>query len=428
MQSWHCNVCGLNGLFVIGCGRECVKIGVFKIVMPKRTLTTRKSSSFLFPMKECGSKEFHTARLSADPTKIDINSIAEFVDAFPGIDNSSRTSLVYLRKLTSGSAQYISKAGNASTETLTEANADARVTNFFTFCREDQEYSTLFLDDDEGNAIFSLQVNGFLLWDAAHTWWKRRIAAVEFASNLDNGWFRHAARLFVRFQEYKLLGTQSWWYCEDPAANEQQSRSVDVTHLEEHPSRASSPTPTLIVANCWSAPAVVQEAVQVADTALQSESAVPPKLIQQWVPEGGWLDHQAQLACYCGFNVELVDFCRLYEEKKGRNGVSCQLVRKWLLRHPQYLPDKFRSDDNWHIDHIISDSNGGIPWVLNYFIMPKSVNLHFKDLQTNEKKRYVGKTVYTAATSFAKWYRKAALIHIRCGRYDPKYDMLQGRA
>jgi len=327
---------------------------------------------------------------------------------------------------------------------MQRANNNNRVLFFVEFCKTSEKYSELFQTTADGKRpVLTLQTDTYKLWDAVHEWWQYRCSHV--CGKLDNGWFRHAARMMARYQEYQLLGVQGWWRDagddrgagDDPPpppakkkkvmdvpkevhgiVQEESFISDDEMDREEDHVRTidAPPSPSLIMARAPPPPMAPLPKVELA-----------PK---EWVPQFGWGSHQQQLACYLGFNVKLVEFCRDLErrriEKNRPGGVSTKDVRKWLLSHPEFIPDHLKNVA-WEIDHIISDALGGIPWVFNYYIMPKSDNVHFKEFLSKEKTRYVGATVFAAAKSFARWYRARSLMFVQCGRYDMKVDWIQGR-
>ena len=424
--------------------------------------------------------ELEEARLSAPPSEITIEKLTAFVSMNPGVDSSASPCIKYATWLFSGRAETIKGIKSCSPEMMQNANNDRRCLFFVEFCKTSTKYADLFETTADGQRpVFTLKTDTYKLWDAVHEWWHHRCSQV--SGKLDNGWFRHAARLVARYQEFTLLGVQRWWRDDnsdrgsnnddplDPPAKKK--KTIDVpkevpvvaeeesfisnnemggqkAEVEEDAKEEDNNPPTRDVSSCMSrrkneecveSPCIPQQTIDAPPSPSLVRARAPPprappskiKLSpKEWVPKFGWGSHQQQLACYLGFNVQLVEFCRELErrriEKNRPGGVSTKDIRKWLSAHPEFIPDHLK-DIAWEVDHIISDGLGGIPWVFNYYMMPKSDNDHFNEFMNKEKKRYVGATVFAAAKSFARWYRARSLMFVQCGRYDMKLDWIQGR-
>lgn len=139
----------------------------------------------------------------------------------------------------------------------------------------------------------------------------------------------------------------------------------------------------------------------------------------------GPMSREDRLASYCGNNAELINFARRKHGKTG--GMSNTQVRNWLKKNPEYIP-AWLKDTNWEVDHIISHAVGGMPWPYNFFIMPKSMNAHFRQWVDAEKAAYVGADAWQMATSFAQWSRNKTRAVVDFSSFDPVGAQFVGRS
>ena len=403
--------------------------------MAKRKITTRKSGIFSYPMAGQEPAALQEARHNAEPLRITYQLLAAFCHENPGVDSEKGRSLAYAKLLLSNSPKKLTPSKQCSKEAATQANAVESVLHFSVFCKSKPEYATLFEVEDDKTPVITMKTNLYLLWDAVYGWWRFRCSFT--TGNLDNGWYRHAARLLARFQEDRLLGQQSWWRQQPddsrdspdsappPKRAKKNKPVVESSQLTTQLTPPSTPTRTLQPTSEL-APEPAPEPAP--------ERALSPTLVyeevkaQEWSPPGGWPTHSVQLARYLGFIPNFVKFARELEQAsiaKGRGGgISTAQTRRWLLKNPEYIPEDLRNVE-WQVDHVIPSALGGPSWVFNYVLMPTEVNQHFKDMLNKEKRRYVGQSVFTAAKSFARWFKARAHVQVQCGRYDPLLDFFQ---
>jgi hypothetical protein len=73
--------------------------------------------------------------------------------------------------------------------------------------------------------------------------------------------------------------------------------------------------------------------------------------------------------------------------------------RTHMREHAQLDPEGFE------VDHVIADSIGGPSHLFNAYLMPASLNSHFGDTWTAEKRTYVGEHAVKAARTAMQWGR-----------------------
>lgn len=133
------------------------------------------------------------------------------------------------------------------------------------------------------------------------------------------------------------------------------------------------------------------------------------------------LTKEQQFNCYMGNCAPLMLYARDRYGDSGTGGITTRQVRAWLKANPQFVPEHLRAVD-FHVDHIVGDGVGGQNWPLNYFLMPKTVNLYFGVWLTIEKRKYVGMPAWTAATNFTMWCAQKSRATLPFGTFDPVAD------
>lgn len=122
---------------------------------------------------------------------------------------------------------------------------------------------------------------------------------------------------------------------------------------------------------------------------------------------------------YLGNIPELVK----HANEKHPNGMSTRQVRAWLLKNenihhvPTYL-----EGSSWAIDHIISDSIGGVSHPYNFFLLPRVLNTSFSGWATLEKRRCVGMQAWGRALDLQRWYSLKAKAVVSLSQFDPVSD------
>jgi hypothetical protein len=181
--------------------------------MAPGTRETRKSVPCKFPMMKRKSNHYESRRLAAPSIELTLQDMEYWLDTYPENDTRDKRSLKYLCKLLQGDLAIIgteNKKMSKETRTLAKvANADGKVVSLMEFCKHVEKYRGFHWEN--GQPVIFLNTDTHLLWDAVHEWSLFRIAALQGTSNLDNGWYRHGARLMMRYQHWKLTGLQDWW-------------------------------------------------------------------------------------------------------------------------------------------------------------------------------------------------------------------------
>jgi len=144
---------------------------------------------------------------------------------------------------------------------------------------------------------------------------------------------------------------------------------------------------------------------------------VPPQLTAQ-----DWMDRfndTMRHECYLGNIPELIQHCNT----KYPNGMSTRQVRAWLLKqeNAHYVP-KYLEGTNWAIDHIVSDSIGGISHPYNFFLLPRVLNNAFSGWATLEKRRCVGMAAWGKALDLQRWYCLKSKALVNLSQFDPVTD------
>lgn len=139
-----------------------------------------------------------------------------------------------------------------------------------------------------------------------------------------------------------------------------------------------------------------------------------------------WIDSmtdELRFQCCLVNCAPLMAFAREKYGDAGIGGMTTTQVRAWLKKNPEHIPHRFR-DTPFHIDHIIPDLCAGslLNWPSNFMLVPKSVNLYFGSNVSAEKKRFVGKGGWQAASDFARWAGLKARAHVPYGQFDPISD------
>lgn len=139
-----------------------------------------------------------------------------------------------------------------------------------------------------------------------------------------------------------------------------------------------------------------------------------------------WIDSmtdELRFKCCLVNCAPLMAFAREKYGDAGIGGMTTTQVRAWLKKNPEHIPRPFR-DIPFHIDHIIPDLCAGslLNWPSNFMLVPKSVNLYFGSNVSAEKKRFVGKGGWQAASDFARWAGLKARAHVPYGQFDPISD------
>lgn len=211
------------------------------------------------------------------------------------------------------------------------------------------------------------------------------------------------------------------------------------------PTRAQSPTPTVVVSRFFNKQGGVTDANTILDkppppflekrprttrsglitnplaAPFQSKHtaalAAAPSLV---------LTKQEQFQAYLGNCAPLMNYARRCYGDDGLGGITTRQVRAWLTANPQFIPDHLQGQE-FHVDHIVSDGVGGQSWPLNYFLMPASINLLFGSWLTIEKRRYVGIPAWSSAVNFSTWCSQKARAVLPFGKFDPVGDKFLGK-
>ena len=122
---------------------------------------------------------------------------------------------------------------------------------------------------------------------------------------------------------------------------------------------------------------------------------------------------------YLGNIPELVK----HSNEKYPNGMSTRQVRAWLQKpeNSHHVP-KYLEGTNWAIDHIVSDSIGGISHPYNFFLLPRVLNNAFSGWATLEKRRCVGTAAWGRALDLQRWYSLKARALVDLSVFDPVTD------
>jgi len=144
--------------------------------------------------------------------------------------------------------------------------------------------------------------------------------------------------------------------------------------------RAVAPTPQRL--------AIPPYAVQMARTC----TLIPP--LQQFLARGGHIS---------GRKRGRVDYSR-HESPAVFEQIRFFFTRTdegrtHMREHAQLDPEGFE------VDHVIADSIGGPSHLFNAYLMPASLNSHFGDAWTAEKRTYVGEHAVKAARTAMQWGR-----------------------
>lgn len=177
---------------------------------PAREVTTRPSTIWKSPMVKHKPKGYDEARESASDSRIAFEDVERFVfEEAPGIDTADCKSLTSLRSVWEGGKTTVNPK-SISGELVEAANKDPKVLFFSKFCEDLNLFESV---ETEGKSVpvFTLKTDLYACYDACYDWWIYRMNKLNNLSKLDNGWLKHGIRLLARFQEYKLLKTQSWW-------------------------------------------------------------------------------------------------------------------------------------------------------------------------------------------------------------------------
>lgn len=112
-----------------------------------------------------------------------------------------------------------------------------------------------------------------------------------------------------------------------------------------------------------------------------------------------------------------------YANEKYVNGMSTRQVRAWLGKpeNKHYVP-RYLDGTNWAVDHIISDSIGGISHPYNFFMLPRVLNNSFSGWATLQKRQCVGMAAWSKAVDLQRWYSLKAKGLVNLGQFDPVTD------
>ena len=148
----------------------------------------------------------------------------------------------------------------------------------------------------------------------------------------------------------------------------------------------------------------------------RTPSASPPLTAQEWMDR---FTDTMRYELYLGNIPELIQHCNT----KYTNGMSTRQVRAWLQKpeNAHYIP-KYLEGTNWAIDHIISDSIGGISHPYNFFLLPRVLNNAFSGWATLEKRRCVGTAAWRMALDLQRWYTLKAKALVNLSQFDPVTD------
>ena len=120
------------------------------------------------------------------------------------------------------------------------ANQRDDVIYFTSFCASRLEFAGLVVGASQRSLTVTLKTDLFLLWDATHAWTEHRKTCIEHTSALDNGWYRHAARLMARLQKHELYDKKG--RCVE-TLSEQIHRKLASQWLSASGSRFGCPSP-----------------------------------------------------------------------------------------------------------------------------------------------------------------------------------------
>ena len=153
---------------------------------------------------------YDAARLTASDDPIEFSDVERFVfEDAPGVDTGDCQSLHALDTVWQGRVVKVKPKGLPD-DLVDVANNDPRVLYYARFCEDRHLFKTI-ERAEKVVPIFTLRTDIYACYDAGYDWWKHRVASLNNVTNLDNGWLNHGLRLLSRYQEYRLLKTQSWW-------------------------------------------------------------------------------------------------------------------------------------------------------------------------------------------------------------------------
>ena len=178
-----------------------------------------KTYVWTFPMRTNKPTDYDALRAQAPDWPITLDALGAFGEAYP-VDTSGNAR-VYAKHLFAGKPADITSA-RVPDDVKRAANQRDDVLYFTSFCASHPEFAGLVVGASQRSSSslsVTLKTDMFLLWDATHAWSEHRKACIEHTSALDNGWYRHAARLMARLQKHELYeGKQDWWVV-GPASN-----------------------------------------------------------------------------------------------------------------------------------------------------------------------------------------------------------------
>ena len=149
-------------------------------------------------------------------------------------------------------------------------------------------------------------------------------------------------------------------------------------------------------------------------------TAEPEKLQTPILTAEQWADRMTDSMrheLYLGNIPELVK----HANDNYPNGMSTRQVRAWLTKFPKHVPD-YLEGSNFAVDHIISDSVGGVSHPFNFFLLPRVLNNRFSGWATLEKRRCVGMAAWGKALDLQRWYSLKAKGIVNLSQFDPVTD------
>ena len=146
------------------------------------------------------------------------------------------------------------------------------------------------------------------------------------------------------------------------------------------------------------------------------EYKLPDLTAEQWMQQ---MTDVMRYELYLGNIPELVK----HANEKYVNGMSTRQVRAWLSKpeNKHYIP-RYLEGTNWAVDHIISDSIGGISHPYNFFMLPRVLNNSFSGWATLQKRQCVGMAAWSKAVDLQRWYSLKAKGLVNLSQFDPVTD------
>lgn len=182
--------------------------------------------------------------------------------------------------------------------------------------------------------------------------------------------------------------------------------------------RAASAAPAALAAERPTSPSLTRARGPEEQPQAAQRPAKQAKRDKNWIQP---LDSIQQTMLYCGHNQDLWKYLTERKLEKYNSPSTWKGIREWTYtpKGRRWLKRAGMTPEGVQLDHIHPRASGQIDHLYNCFLMPASMNSHFKDRIDAEKNEYIGALAARTSQKFVKWYiEKTRNLRFDCSKFS----------